>query len=278
MPAPFLFVGRVPHTPPLRVPSLHPKQTRHPERSKGSFFDSACTSHFFSRSRAIFRCSSAASRNSVASSLCKRRRRISRISMAGFPVAHKIKMRLKRSSYSWFARARANFTCSTAVATRPCSSPDHASDLDVLGPAALDSPIRGWLWNASFQSDSAKLPQTASQAFNKSISLEIGLRSAIPRAQLLDPQQGTISLAASSSLNLFHRPNTSLMDLFAAQCSAGLQLWLLSCQRLRPQPLQIFCHQIPGYRCSIFCRRANIINWPHLRRCALPCGFDKLSI
>jgi len=48
--------------------------------------------HFLRRRCMIFRCSSAACRSSVASSLCNRRRRISRISLADFPVAQTIKM------------------------------------------------------------------------------------------------------------------------------------------------------------------------------------------
>src|SRR3989440_2819300 len=71
--------------------------------------------HFLSRMCMICRCSSAASCSSVASSLCSRRRRISRISLADFPVAQTIKIHPNFCSYSRLPHFSAIFTASSAV-------------------------------------------------------------------------------------------------------------------------------------------------------------------
>ena len=56
-------------------------------------------SSFSNLSRVIFRCSSAAMRNSVPGSFCKRSLRIASMSAELLPVAQTMKMKPKRSSY-----------------------------------------------------------------------------------------------------------------------------------------------------------------------------------
>src|SRR6266852_6626797 len=84
--------------------------------------------HFFNRRCIIFRCSSAAWRSSVASSLCNRRRRISRISLADIPVAQTIKIRPNFCSYSRLTHSSAIFTASSPVAAFCCSCADQVED------------------------------------------------------------------------------------------------------------------------------------------------------
>src|SRR6266576_3614961 len=99
--------------------------------------------HFLSRMCMICRCSSAASCSSVASSLCSRRRRISRISLADFPVAQTIKIRPNFCSYSRLPHFSPIFTASSAVAAFCCSCADHAPELAATSFSASVTPIRG---------------------------------------------------------------------------------------------------------------------------------------
>src|SRR6266576_1091040 len=99
--------------------------------------------HFLSRMCMICRCSSAACCSSVASSLCNRRRRISRISLADFPVAQTIKIRPNFCSYSRLPHFSAIFTASSAVAAFSCSCSDQVEDCAGASFSALVSPMRG---------------------------------------------------------------------------------------------------------------------------------------
>src|SRR4029077_14113763 len=134
-----------------------------------------CASHFFIRICIIFRCSSTACCNSVASSLCNRRRRISRISLADFPVAQTIKNRPNFCSYSRLPHFSAVFTASSAAAAFCCSCADQAEDCAGGFFSACDSPIRGLLPHASSQSGSPRLCQITSDVATSEASSWIGL-------------------------------------------------------------------------------------------------------
>src|SRR6202035_4841969 len=120
-----------------------------------------------------------------------------------------MKTRLNRRSYSRFASAKAFFTAASASAMLRCSCADHSTDCFGGGCSARDSPIRGWLWNASCQSGVVRLRQTSLDATSKDASSVRGLRAAIPCAHAREPQQGKIVLIASSLDKAFHFVKTS---------------------------------------------------------------------
>src|SRR6266576_985398 len=153
--------------------------------------------HFFNRMFIIFRCSSTASLRSEASSFCRRRFKISRISGPDFPVAHTMNTRWNRLSYSRFPSAKASRTESPASATLRCSSSDHAADCVDAGCGDFRSPIRGCFENASIQSGTSSPRQISSDTVSSDASSCSGLRAATFRAHSGDPQHDTISHAAS---------------------------------------------------------------------------------
>jgi hypothetical protein len=73
-----------------------------------------------------------------------------------------------------------------------------------------DSPIRGWLRNASNQSESAKARHVSSDAASKAASSETGLLLAIPLAHAREPQHGSISSTAASKGRKFQRASTAV--------------------------------------------------------------------
>ena len=156
-------------------------------------------SHFLRRSCVICRCCSAASRSSVRSSFCSRRRKICRISAPLLPVAHTIKMRPNRRSYSRFASASAVLTASSAAA---------ASSLLLRRPLRR-AMRRGLPAPAIHRSagDCETLPSSPPRSDPRQISSDAAssatLRPAAacappsPRAHAREPQQGRISFSAS---------------------------------------------------------------------------------
>src|SRR5690242_623644 len=166
-------------------------------------------SHFLSRSSVILRCSSTASRNSVASSLSNLRCNTLRISAAGLPIAHTMKIRPNRFSYSRFPSPSAAVTLSFPAETSLCSCADHVAARP--SAASVRSPIRGWLANASIQFETSRPRHTSSEAAISDSSLFSGRRAANTRAHAPDPQQGRISDDASFGESLFHRTSTSFI-------------------------------------------------------------------
>src|SRR5215469_2449395 len=156
-------------------------------------------SHFLKRMFVILRCSSAASRNSVASSFARRRRRISNISLADLPVAHTMNTLPKRCSYARLPSAKANWTSCSAVITLDCSSADQAAESTPAVSAAFRSPIRGCFEKASLQSELVRAFQISSEPEAKLCSSSIGRLDTSLRAHETEPQHGKISCAASSS-------------------------------------------------------------------------------
>src|SRR5438445_7634285 len=119
--------------------------------------------HLFRRICMIWRCSSAVCCSSVASSLCNRRRRISRISLADFPVAQTIKIRPNFCSYSRLPHFSASFMASSADAACRCYCSDQTEDCGAAVFFACDSPICVWLRKASSHLESLSSCQTASE-------------------------------------------------------------------------------------------------------------------
>ena len=133
-------------------------------------------------------------------------------------------MRLKRCSYSRLPHFSAIFTASSAAAAFCCSCSDHTEDC--AGPDFFEgeSPIRGWLRNASCQLSSLRVRQISSETASNETSFWIGLFEAIFVAQVPDPQQATISRAASSCGNPFQRASTSLTrSSLRQQASRGIR-------------------------------------------------------
>src|ERR1700675_3640137 len=96
----------------------------------------------------------------------------------------KIWMNLR--SYSRFPSASAIFTESSALATFCCSCADQATERCKAAFGACDSPIRGWLRNASSQSDSAKLGKVSSDASRSAASWGGGFPQPTPPPPLGD--------------------------------------------------------------------------------------------
>src|ERR1035438_3761067 len=165
-------------------------------------------SHFLNRICVIRRCSSAASYSSEASSFCSRRRRISKISVDVFPVAHTIKIRPKRLSY-WQLPSASDVMSSLDSEAFFCSSVDQVLDCTPAETFAADWPIRESLQRDSIQSDTPRPRQTCSDVRNSNSSSSIGLLPATPLAQARDPQHGKISTAATSAAIWFQRANIS---------------------------------------------------------------------
>src|SRR5258706_7945718 len=91
----------------------------------------------------IFRCSSAAPRNSVPRSFRKRSFKAPSISSESFPVAQTMKMKPKRSSYSRFPAAKAALVSVAAACTPDCSRSDQLRACSDCAAAAFCSPIFG---------------------------------------------------------------------------------------------------------------------------------------
>src|SRR5258706_5100862 len=98
---------------------------------------------FSNLNRVIFRCSSAAPRNSVPRSFRKRSFKAPSTSSESFPVAQTMKMKPKRSSYSRFPAAKAALVSVAAACTPDCSRSDQLRACSDCAAAAFCSPIFG---------------------------------------------------------------------------------------------------------------------------------------
>src|SRR6202453_5487921 len=110
----------------------------------------------------------------------------------------------------------------------------------------LDSPIRGWLRNASSQSDSVRLCQISSDATRRAASSDSGLRAEIPSAQAREPQHGIISFTAAATGRQFQRANTLIIGLPARARSSQL--------------LEEFRNQVASHGGAVFRSGSNIVN------------------
>src|SRR5271156_733075 len=114
-----------------------------------------------------------------------------------------------------------------------CSDFDHAADVAVVLFCACCSPMRGWLRNASSQSDGGSPRQHPSAAANSFCSLAKGRIAVNFRAQAGEPQQERTSATASPGGSVCHRARIEFMrtgpqEIPAADCpqrAAGKEQW-----------------------------------------------------